>query len=68
MILGNSFGKNKGKKYFIRGKHDQNPDILYAEKAETFNTWFGQNYNTLLQTLKDKYIFDVFMKTSCFAE
>lgn len=58
MILGNSFGKNKGKKYFIRGKHDKNPDTLYAEKAEKFNTWFSQNYSKLVQALKDKYIFD----------
>jgi len=58
MILGNSFGKNKGKKYFIKGKHDQNPDILYAEKAEEFNTWFGRNYTALVKLLKDKYMFD----------
>lgn len=58
MILGNSFGKNKGKKYFMRGKHDQNPDILYAEMAEEFNTWFGQNYSNMVMALKEKYIFD----------
>lgn len=55
MILGNSFGKNKGKKYFIRGKHDQNPDVLYAEKAEAFNEWFSRNYNALAQALQNKY-------------
>lgn len=57
MILGNSFGKNKGKKYFIRGKHDKKPDIMYAEEAEKFNTWFGQNYSSLIQSLQDKNIY-----------
>lgn len=57
MILGNSFGKNKGKKYFIRRKHNHNPDILHAEEAERFNEWFGRNYLALMQDLKSKYAY-----------
>lgn len=56
MRLGNSFGNNKGKKYFIRGKHDVNNDIVYADKAERFNKWFAGHYYEIYRFMCDKNI------------
>lgn len=54
MILANSKGKNKGKKYLKKDK----VDVVYADSAELFNTWFSENYNSLISFIKDKYIYD----------
>lgn len=58
MILGNSFGKNRGKKYFVRNRDEQNADLLYAEKAEDFNRWFARSHNQLIPALRDKNIYN----------
>lgn len=58
MILGNSFGKNRGKKYFVRDRDEQNADLLYAGKAEDFNHWFAHSHNQLIPALRDKNIYN----------
>lgn len=61
MVLGNSYGNNKGKKYLRKNEID----IVYAAKAEHFNNWISENYNSLIHFLKSKEIFesDVFHET-----
>jgi hypothetical protein len=61
MILGNSYGKNKGKKYLRKNEID----VVFADSAELFNTWFSQNYDSLVSLIKEKYIYneDVFHET-----
>nr|DAE47110.1 MAG TPA: RNA polymerase sigma factor [Caudoviricetes sp.] len=54
MVLGNSNGKNKGKKYLRKNEID----IVFAKRADHFNEWFSKNYNTLIQALIDVDIFD----------
>jgi hypothetical protein len=54
MILGNSRGNNRGKKYLKKDKVDD----VYADSAELFNTWFSENYNSLVSSIKDRYIYD----------
>lgn len=61
MVLGNSNGKNKGKKYLRKNEID----VVFAKKADHFNTWISNNYNSLIQALIDVDIFneDVFHET-----
>lgn len=54
MRLGNSFGNNKGKKYLRKN----DIDIVFAVKAEEFNKWMSQKYNSVVCFLKEKNIFD----------
>ena len=54
MRLGNSNGNNRGKKYFIRGRDDVNPDKVYVEKAVHFDTWFANNYNILYHDVQGR--------------
>lgn len=65
MKLGNSNGNNKGKKYFVRGRDDQNLDFVYAEKAERFTQWFAKNMMAAKVQLlnKDTYDDDTFNDT-----
>ena len=59
MILGNSNGKNRGKKYLVRNTFDfSTVDCVYAGLAEAFNEWFGRNYTLLMLQLRDKRIFN----------
>lgn len=58
MILGNTFGKNKGKKYLVRSKIDAATDALYADRAEQFNEWFGQHYNEIVRFLRSKQMYN----------
>lgn len=55
MILGNSNGKNKGKKY---RSSKEVVDMVYALKAEDFNEWFSVSYNKLVAFLLNKNAFD----------
>lgn len=61
MRLGNSNGNNKGKKYLRK----EDIDKVFAVKAEDFNKWMSQNFNTVVCFLKEKNIFeeDVFSDT-----
>lgn len=52
MKLGNSNGNNRGKRYFIKGRDDVNPEKLYAEEANQFSTWFGANYKRLRRDVR----------------
>lgn len=58
MILGNSKGNNRGKKYIIKGKND----LFYSEtgkaKAELFKKWFEQNYNGIITQMLRKEMLD----------
>lgn len=54
MVLGNSNGNNKGKKYLRKNEID----IVFASRADHFNEWFSINYNMLMQSLIDVDIFD----------
>lgn len=54
MILGNSNGNNKGKKYLRKNEID----IVFAERADHFNNWFSKNYNALKNKLIEVGIFD----------
>lgn len=58
MILGNSFGKNKGKKYFIRERDMDSIDYLYAGLAEDFNQWFERGQQSVVSQLKGKRVYD----------
>lgn len=58
MKLGNSNGNNKGKKYFVRGRDDQNLDMLYAEHAERFATWFAHNMLATRMQLLNRAVYD----------
>ncbi|MEN9918325.1 MAG: hypothetical protein RL662_761 [Bacteroidota bacterium] len=53
MILGNSNGNNKGKKYFK--SKDICESKCFSEKSDKFNTWFIQNINALKTQLFNKY-------------
>lgn len=53
MILGNSKGQNKGKKYFKEKDKDENR--CFPEKAEQFNRWFAANIRGLQTQLFNKY-------------
>lgn len=61
MKLGNSNGNNKGKKYLRKSE----VDLVYAFKADEFNTWMTDNYLKVMQFLKEKNIYeaDVFSDT-----
>lgn len=65
MRLGNSNGNNKGKRYFVRGRDDQNMDVVYAEKADDFARWFAQNHEATKRQLigKEGYDDDTFNET-----
>lgn len=52
MKLGNSNGNNRGKKYFIRGRDDINPEKLYIKEAQDFARWFEQNYRILRRDVR----------------
>lgn len=58
MILGNSNGNNKGKRYFVRGRDDRNLDLVYAEKAELFTQWFAKNMMAAKVQLLNKGTYD----------
>lgn len=58
MILGNSFGKNKGKKYLVRSKINGDTDALYADKTERFSIWFGENYDDIVRFLCSKQMYN----------
>lgn len=67
MILGNSLKQNKGKKYITKNttKEVTSENQL---KADEFKTWFGDNYNLLVeeqrrkQTLNEDILIDTFFK------
>lgn len=61
MRLGNSNGNNKGKKYLRKAE----VDLVYAMKADEFNSWMTDHYHQVMQFLKDKNIYeaDVFSDT-----
>ncbi len=65
MRLGNSNGNNRGKRYFVRGRDDQNLDVVYAEKAEHFAEWFSKNMIAQKTQLlnKNTYNDDAFNET-----
>lgn len=65
MRLGNSNGNNRGKRYFVRGRDDQNMDAVYAEDAEQFAQWFSDHYHSVRQQLENKggYDDDTFSET-----
>lgn len=65
MKLGNSNGNNRGKRYFVRGRDDQNLDRVYAEEADRFARWFSDNYHSVRQQLlnKEGYDDDTFSET-----
>lgn len=52
MKLGNSNGNNRGKKYFIRGRDDVNPQKLYTEAAADFARWFEANHARLKRDVR----------------
>lgn len=54
MILGNSNGRNKGKKYLKKDK----VDLVYAKEAESFNSWISKRYRKLVSFLQEKGVFD----------
>lgn len=56
MLLFNTNRSNKGKKYFKKKEGVQ--DIVYAEKAEEFNTWFIENSMEVVQYLTVRNYFD----------
>lgn len=53
MILGNSKGQNKGKKYFK--EKDKCSNKCFPDKAEYFNRWFASNIRSLQTQLFSKY-------------
>ena len=55
MILGNTSGKNKGKKYL---KKNNKIDAVFAEQANDFSEWFEQRYTYIVSFLSGKNIFD----------
>lgn len=61
MVLGNSNGKNKGKKYLKK----KDIDYLHPLQAEKFNQWFTDNANDLIKKLisKKAYIPEIFNDT-----
>lgn len=64
MVLGNSGGGNKGKKYLkIKGNEVITPEN--QNKADSFKIWFGSMYKTLQKELisKDTYDEDVLNDT-----
>ena len=58
MILGNSNGNNRGKKYIMRGKHDQTPCEGGEERALKFKQWFEQHFDSLVRELIHKELYD----------
>lgn len=67
MILGNSLKQNKGKKYITKNTTKEvTPENQL--KADEFKTWFGDNYNLLVeeqtrkQTLNEDVLIDTFFK------
>lgn len=58
MILGNSNGKNRGKKYIMRDRADYVPAKGGAAKAEAFSQWFNETYHSLVAELHAKDMFD----------
>lgn len=58
-MLGNSNGKNRGKKYLMRDSLEfSTVDLAHARLGEEFNEWFGRNYTLLVLHFRDKRIFD----------
>lgn len=57
MILGNSSGKNRGKKYLSKSEY-QHMDELFALQALEFNKWFSENYDNISVELTKKGIYD----------
>lgn len=67
MILGNSLKQNTGKKYITKNTTKEvTPENQI--KADEFKTWFGNNYNLLVeeqkrkQTLNEDILIDTFFK------
>ncbi|WP_163267913.1 hypothetical protein [Dysgonomonas sp. 216] len=58
MKLGNTAGKNKGKKY-LKIKGDEEITVENLAKSDHFKWWFGENYERLCNELKQKDTFDV---------
>ena len=65
MILGNSNGNNRGKKYIIKGKDDLSFHETNREKADRFKEWFGENYHLIVKQMKQKEMLneDILMET-----
>ncbi|MDL2215157.1 hypothetical protein LJC00_03110 [Dysgonomonas sp. OttesenSCG-928-M03] len=53
MILGNSKGQNKGKKYFK--EKNKNKNLCFPEKTKNFDDWFIANIRPLKVQLFGKY-------------
>lgn len=66
MRLGNSAGKNAGKKYFIRSKVSGKPTETNRAKADVFKLWFETNYSSLVNELRNKNIYDDDMLSETF--
>ncbi len=66
MILGNSNGNNRGKKYIIKGKDDLTYEQTNKEKADRFRDWFGLNYDAIVLQMKQKEMLDEDILTDTF--
>lgn len=66
MILGNSNGNNRGKKYIIKGKDDLTYEKTNKEKADRFKDWFGLNYDAIVLQMKQKEMLDEDILTDTF--
>lgn len=58
MRLGNTAGKNKGKKY-LKIKGTEEITVENQAKADHFKHWFGENYTRLSNELRQKDTYDV---------
>lgn len=55
MILGNSNGNNRGKKYFKDRDKNKSKELCFADKVEVFDKWFTANIKPLKTQLFNKY-------------
>lgn len=60
MILGNSNGRNKGKKYIVKSKIDYNTATRQCnvERADNFRLWFTDAHPKLVRAFKGQNIYD----------
>lgn len=59
MKLGNSKGNNTGKKYFLNAhKSKCKPTPENQQAAQLFTDWYGENYESILTELRQKFIYD----------
>lgn len=60
MILGNTNGRNKGKKYIVKSKIDYNtaPPKCNVARADNFRLWFTDAHPKLVRVFNDQNIYD----------